>query len=581
MPQRDSAAVPPHELLSAADSERIAKLKGLGNRVNEALDFLGRIADSALKRRVLVQAYENVKKMLSIHENVSPTVDAPPKPVWCALTLVDELVSTLSDDVQVNASEDLRSSRLPPVNPHAAQEQRLRLTQRLKQLAEQSREIQDYKQFMQALSKLPEVRDSSNAVGPIREETDRCISRTMSLADLTAIGALWSHHLRLMTYELPAALQGTLDELVQLSDEVAALGSPLEETGPDAAQEGYRQAREQLQALVRFGRASDRFAQAAAEDWSAEGGESERWKHQLEFADALSSFMSTAVELVAKKARDYGAMVTSAVEPHGRDGASTSSASAPGTTDAVSDHSAGTRRSRRSRPNRRRSAEKADALSAVATTDPRELALTKAHGLLRSHPLTREMVQRSNADVLSVARDSGKDIGALEAMSSGGHEAYSIAHMARESVRRWFGDAKPLLQARDEMSSLLQAGAADDGDGVAAPVKLDSAADKGNLGTLFELQIQPKALADGSDATPLFLHMHASKLMSAEQAMTLPFDQFTAVHVKTGKQKNLGARWEEIQQRLGNFDARVHRGKVDSALLNQLRRKAAGFANAC
>ncbi|MBW8832492.1 MAG: hypothetical protein JF606_24455 [Burkholderiales bacterium] len=67
--------------------------------------------------------------------------------------------------------------------------------------------------------------------------------------------------------------------------------------------------------------------------------------------------------------------------------------------------------------------------------------------------------------------------------------------------------------------------------------------------------------------------------MSVEQAMTLPFDQFTAVHVKTRKQKNLGARWEEIQQRLGNFDAHVHRGKVDPALLNQLRRMAAGPAN--
>ncbi|MBW8830665.1 MAG: hypothetical protein JF606_14765, partial [Burkholderiales bacterium] len=453
LPQRDSAAVSPRE--------RIAKFKDLLNRVQRTVNMLEHCADSAQRRRLLVPAYEVVKEMLSINENLSPTV-RPPPPLRTALNFVSELVSTLVPDVLMNASEDPTQQPIAPGDPHAAQE-RLRLTQRLKQLAEQSREIQEYKQFVQALSKLPEMRDSANAAGSIREEADRCISMAMTMAALTAAKALSLHYTRLKTYEPPAALQGALDELVQLLNEAEALNTPLQETGPDAAQEGYRQAQEHLQVLVKIGRASDRFAQAAAEDWSAEGGESERWQYQLELADALPSYTSAVLEQLEKKTRDDGAMVASAVEPHGTDGTSTSSASAPGTTDAASDRSAGTRRSRRSRPNRRRSAEKPDALSAVATTDPRELALTKAHGLLRSHPLTREMVQRSNTDVLSVARDSGKDIGALEAMNSGGHEAYSIAHMARESVRRWFGDAKPLLQARDEMSSLLQAGAADDG----------------------------------------------------------------------------------------------------------------------
>lgn len=626
LPPRDSAA---DVTLGAADRECIARLEALGTRVNRTLALIEGSSDSAQKRRLLVSAYKALKEILSTHERLSPAVRAPAKPLSSALDVVNALVSTLSDDVLMNALQDHMHQPIGPGDPIAARE-RLRVTQRLKQLAEQSREIQDYKQFMQALSKLPGVRDSSNAVGSIREQADSGIRRAMMVAVVTASGALWSHYMRLSTYEPPAALQGALDEIQQLLGEAAELNTPLQETGPDAAQEGYRQAREHLQVVGKICRASDRFAQAAAEDWSAEGGESERWEHALELADALPIFTSAVIEQVEEEARVRGAMIASAVEPYGTDGASTPSTSAPSTTDAASDCSAGTGRSRRSRSNRRRPVEDSAALPAVATTDPRELALKKANGLLRSHPLTREMVQRSNADVRSIARDCRKDIGALEAMISGGHEVHSIAHMARESMRSWFGDAKPLLQARDEMSSLLQAGVADDAiqaciaqlgeriealdlvnrqihadeadalkglefpraqhlqrmleldeiDRVVAPVKLDSADDKDNLGKLFELRIQPKALSDGSHAAPLFLHMHASKLMSAEQAMTLPFDQFTAVHVKTGKQKNLGARWEEIQQRLGNFDARVHRGKVDSALLNQLRCKVAGPASA-
>ncbi|WP_425513284.1 hypothetical protein [Xanthomonas fragariae] len=51
---------------------------------------------------------------------------------------------------------------------------------------------------------------------------------------------------------------------------------------------------------------------------------------------------------------------------------------------------------------------------------------------------------------------------------------------------------------------------------------------------------------------------------------SLAYKEFTAVHLKTAKEKNLGKRWEMLMQALGNNDAKVHRSKIDSALLASL-----------
>jgi len=623
LPQRDAPTLPPRQPMSVADRERLAKLIALGDRVIRTSNLLQVSTDSRQRRQLLLAGYKDFKEILSIYEGLSPFVRAQEKPLSSALDFVKDLMSMVEKDLVMSLLQDI--SQILPNDSRVVQDP-LRVTNRLTEVADQSREVQDYKQFMQGLMKLPEVRGCPQGPGSIREQVELGITKTLILACLAASGALLLQYKRLKTYEIPAALREALDEIAEVLRSATQRADPLLETGPEAVEEGNRKSREHLRSLVKLGRAADRFAQAAAENWSAEEGESDIWEHSLELADALSNFTSAIIESVEHEARVRAAVLA---EPHGTDEASTSSAPAPSTTEASPDSSTRTRRSRRSRANRRQAAVNLEAPTALATTHPSELALKRANGLLRSHPLTRQMVQCSNADVLSLARQSGKDVGALEAMISGEHEPHAVAHMARESVRSWFGDVKPLQQARDEMRTLLQTGEADDGiqacidqlseriealdllsrridaneanalkrhefprahhlqrmlelgeiDGIAAPFKLDSAGDEGNLGTLFELQIQPKALADGNHAEPFFLHMHASRLMSVEQAMTLPFDQFTAVHVKTRKQKNLGARWEEIQQRLGNLDAHVHRGKVDPALLNQLRRMASGPAN--
>ncbi|MBW8832491.1 MAG: hypothetical protein JF606_24450 [Burkholderiales bacterium] len=369
---------------------------------------------------------------------------APAKPLSDALAFVNDLTSMLSMNLMMSSLDDVLLSQTPPDELRVAQDP-LRATRRLAKMADQSRELQDYKQFMQGLMKLPEVRDCPRDAGSIREQVELAIKEILNLACLAASSAFLSNHRRLCTYELPAALREAVYELSERLHEATQLNAPLLETRPEAVGEGYRQSRAHVQILVKLGRSADRFAQAAAENWSAEESESDIWDHSLELADALSNFTSATIESVEHEARLRGAMLAEVVERHGTDGASTSSAPAPSTTEVSPDSSARSRRLRRTRANRRQAAVNLDAPTAVATTRPLERALKKANGLLRSHPLTPQMVQRSDADVLSIARESGKDVGALEAMTSGEYEPHAIAHMARESVRSWFGDVTPLL----------------------------------------------------------------------------------------------------------------------------------------
>lgn len=632
---RSSAASPSSPPLSPTEAEHLSKLKALSDRIARAQGFMKNCVDSAQKRRLLLPAYKHLKESRSIFDKLSTSGRAQTSFVQDAISVVNDLLWALSAQQQMNALQELMREAIDPGDPRADQE-RLRVKESLVQLKEEFRELQDYKQFLQALSKLPEVRESrSSSDDTLSELTNVSLSTEIVMASRNATNALLLSYKRFHTYVSPEVLDQPFNQISRLLGQASILNALQGNTGPEAAQEGYERAQELLQVLVKIGRVSDQFALAAAENWSNDADESEQWQHVLEHADALSAFTSTNLERIEDVARVHEGVLASAAQAEGADEASTSSESTPSTVDAMSPSAAEPsaaepRRSRRRlRLTRSRPAEEPLPTAAIAAPDPRELALKKADGLRRSHPLTLETVQRLNADVLSIARDRGENCGAIEAMVSGGQEAYNIAHMARDSVRSWFGSVKPLEQCRDEMSVLLEADPSDEVmqvraaelnnriealelihqridadeadalkrhefpraqhlqrmldldevDDVAAPIKLPTAQDEGDLGTLFELPIQLKALADGSPAAPLFLHMHASKSVSVEQAMELPFEQFAAVHVKTERQKNLGRRWEEIQQHLGNFDARVHRGKVDSPLLNRLRRMAGVPAN--
>jgi hypothetical protein len=105
---------------------------------------------------------------------------------------------------------------------------------------------------------------------------------------------------------------------------------------------------------------------------------------------------------------------------------------------------------------------------------------------------------------------------------------------------------------------------------VAPPVMLPTEQARGDASTLFEIAITNRPLNDGSPAPRLYVHLHTCAPMTAEAVRTnREMTNFSAVHVKTEAQKAVGAKWEEMQRRLGR-DAKVHRGRMTNKLLRDL-----------
>lgn len=223
----------------------------------------------------------------------------------------------------------------------------------------------------------------------------------------------------------------------------------------------------------------------------------------------------------------------------------------------------------------------------------------------------RNLARSVDGDVVSIARALGKDSSTLEQMRSPSFDPIEAAQYARNAVQSWLGDIdnvrkalrratagasaapariEPLTDRLDALTVIHQHIAAVESDAlkalacpkakhlkrllqlnqlerVSAPRRLESDGDVENKGTLFEMTIQPKPLASGEPARPLFVHLHTAELMDAATAGTVPFRRLTAAHVKTAAHRRLGAKWEQMANALGS----VHRGKIDAALLGELR----------
>lgn len=54
----------------------------------------------------------------------------------------------------------------------------------------------------------------------------------------------------------------------------------------------------------------------------------------------------------------------------------------------------------------------------------------------------------------------------------------------------------------------------------------------------------------------------------------LHYKDLAAVHLKTAREVNLGARWEEMMRALGNTEAKVHRATIGSSCLASFGRLA-------
>jgi hypothetical protein len=101
---------------------------------------------------------------------------------------------------------------------------------------------------------------------------------------------------------------------------------------------------------------------------------------------------------------------------------------------------------------------------------------------------------------------------------------------------------------------------------VSKPTALDSTK------TLFECRIDPVQTSAGTSASgtasykPVFLHIHtASPVEDPHRLMQLPQAEFTAIHLKSDAQKNLGAT---------NYGRDVHRSKVKPELMRAWLAKA-------
>lgn len=223
----------------------------------------------------------------------------------------------------------------------------------------------------------------------------------------------------------------------------------------------------------------------------------------------------------------------------------------------------------------------------------------------------RDLARSVDGDVVSMARALGKDSSTLEQLRGASFDPIESAQYARNAVQSWLGDidnvrktlrrattgasAAParieqLTDRLDALTVIHQHIATVESDAlkalacpkakhlkrllqlnqierVGAPLRLRSTGDVEDKGTLFEMTIQPKPLASGEAARPLFVHLHTAELMDAATAGTVPFRRLAAIHVKTEAHRRLGARWEQMANALGS----VHRGKIDAALLGELR----------
>jgi hypothetical protein len=337
------------------------------------------------------------------------------------------------------------------------------------------------------------------------------------------------------------------------------------------------------------------------------------WRYTLDTASAFQTYAGFLRQVCDHARAGAAASATPAreatVEPSTAGSARSRDASAPGSA-PQQEAPAAARRRARTRPAADPIAQAAQRSGAGADIQPAPPAAPPHTQPMRY----RELAQRANGDVVALAHALGKDASTLEQLRGPAFDPTESAQYARHAVQSWLGDIDNLRktvrraaagpsgaathsarveQLTDRIEALTLVHhhiARAEGDAlkalpcpkakhlrrllqlgelayVGAPVRLPSAGDLGDKGTLFEVTIQLKPLSSGEAARPLFVHLHTAELIDAAAARTVPFRKLAAAHVKTEAHRRLGARWEQMANTLGS----VHRGKIDAALLGELR----------
>lgn len=329
----------------------------------------------------------------------------------------------------------------------------------------------------------------------------------------------------------------------------------------------------------------------------------EIWRAMLDTADVVAAYKACVLDLcetVPSSSAPRNAMLTAPV------GASPAPAA-----------------SSRLKPKRRKPGKRAAAPSDTAPAPPaapvdlRTPAQRNADALLKRCPVDHATAKRLDADVIAVARTVGKDTSTAEKLlNDARYDAVQVVDYLTVSARDWFGESDRVRQVQASLSErddderiaqltdrldalkLLEQNiktfeadalkqdplprakhlsrllSSEEIASVGAPVRLPSAGDTGESGTLFEIAIQPKRLSDGQHAAPWFVHLHTSKPVASQTLSAMEFGAFTAVHLKTAKQKKLGRNWEEAMRAWGHTEAKVHRAAIGPALLQELFARA-------
>ena len=432
---------------------------------------------------------------------------------------------------------------------------------------------------------------------PAKDREDEQIAAVRRRID----GQLMEAHCRrvLGFQTLPAELRVSFGDLVMAAGEAASVTTAAREAD---AGEGFDRRKAALKVIESVDARADRFAVQVVQQWDCPA---DQWQGMIDFAHSLKDALAGLREVAASRAARLPQ--GEAQEPR----KAPPDAAGP----AASAGAAGPSKSRKKKG---KGAPGAPAVSAAA--NQRSTVLSRAHEMLEQRRLTLELADRFNGDPVAIAHATGSLAAAGAAEEPAGDNPIDAANAARKSARRWFGRKEPLNALHEQLQAQLEAHPGDgklqeaisqvegrlqamslvserihrdEADalksheapvaahlqrllrmgeiaGVSEPRKLDSFGDEGDRGTLFEMEIRPRPLAHGEEASPLYLHVHTAARVSAEECMAVPFEEFTAVHVKTQAQRGLGRRWEELQRALGHADAKVHRGEVDEHLLKKL-----------
>ncbi|WP_279631221.1 type III secretion system effector XopP [Xanthomonas fragariae] len=325
-------------------------------------------------------------------------------------------------------------------------------------------------------------------------------------------------------------------------------------------------------------------------------GDDHIWQSMLHLAQASTEYRQCVLDLIHSVGHGKRELVTPP----------------PATIEEPPVSRARTKSTRKHRkPGNRAAAESSLVPAAPAVpNDTRTLAQQQADILLKKVPLERAMVTELDADVIPIANKLGKDTSSVDKMMHGSEQDAVIAFtFVRSSVQEWFAKDQ-LLQAKAKLSPgderiaqlserlellgmieqrvqireadalksdpqpraphLSRLLAMNQVARVTSPTRLRSEDDSADRGTLFEMRIEHAPLSNGQRPAPWFVHLHTAKPVTANALPSLGYKAFTAVHLKTAKEKNLGKRWETLMRALGHTDAKVHRSTIDSALLASL-----------